>query len=180
MASRIFLGFLLILSLFTGHHCYAQERWTTTLASVTFKIKNAGLTVEGSLKGFTGELLFDANALTHSQLSGSVQVATINTGINKRDEHLKSPDYFDVNKYKTIQLKSKTIYRKNEDFSGIFDLTIKNITRQVEIPFNFKQTGNKAVFEGNFLIDRRDFGVGGNSFILGDKVTISIIVNAYK
>ena len=171
---------ILLVSALSTTISFAQDKWTPTLASVSFSIKNAGFTVEGNFKGFSGELLFGEDALSRSQLSGSVQVATIHTGIAKRDEHLKSSDYFDANKYKSITLKSKTITKNKNGLSGVFDVTIKNITRQVEIPFNFNQTGNKAVFETNFSIDRRDFGVGGNSIIMGDKVTISIIVNASK
>jgi len=158
----------------------AQTSWQPYLASVSFKIKNAGLNVTGNFKGFKGQILFDPNALSSSSLNGSVDVSTINTGITKRDHHLISDDYFDAGKYKLIEVHSKHLYKKEDAFAGIFNVTIKNVTKEVEIPFSFTTDGNNGIFDGSFTIDRRDFGVGGNSFIMGDNVTVSIVVNAKK
>ena len=158
----------------------AQIQWKPSVATVSFKIKNAGFTVNGSFKGFDGQLLFDPNELAASSLHASVEVATINTGIASRDNHIKEADYFDAATYPKIDVASKTLYKKDNGFAGLFNVTIKNKTRQVEIPFTFTTNGNTAIFDGSFIVDRRDYGVGGNSFIMGDNVTISIIVNAKK
>jgi polyisoprenoid-binding protein YceI len=158
----------------------AQTKWTPYLASVSFKIKNAWFTVDGSLKGFKGDLEFSEDALANSFLEASVQVATINTGNDKRDAHLRSDDYFDADKYKTILVKSKKLYKTTEGYAGLFDVTIKNITRQVVIPFQYIVNGNNAIFEGSFVINRLDYDIGSNSMIMGDNVTISIVVNTKK
>ena len=173
--------FLLLLSfLLFSSAAFCQTNWKPTVATVSFKIKNAGFTVNGSFKGFSGELLFDPNALSSSSLHASVSAATINTDNNSRDNHLKSDDYFDAAAYPIIDVKSGNLYKKDNGFAGIFNVTIKNKTKQVEIPFTFTSNEATAIFEGSFEIDRRDFGVGGNSIIMGDNVTISIIVNAKK
>ncbi len=158
----------------------AQTVWRPYSAIVSFKIKNAGFTVDGSFKGFKGELIFDPNALPTSSLKGSVDVATINTDNTKRDNHLKSDDYFDAEKFRLIEISSKKLYKNGDGFAGIFNVTIKDKTKEVEIPFNFSNTGANGVFEGSFTIDRRDFGVGGSSLIMGDEVKVSIVVNARK
>lgn len=137
-------------------------------------------TVDGSFKGFKGDLEFSEDALNTSSLAASVQVATINTGNNKRDSHLRSEDYFDADKYKTIQVRSEKLYKTADGFAGLFDVTIKNTTRKVEIPFHYNINGNNAIFDGSFTINRLDFEVGGNSMIMGDDVTINIVVNTKK
>jgi polyisoprenoid-binding protein YceI len=180
MITRSILRPLLFLLFFTVNQSFAQTKWTPYLASVSFKIKNAWLTVDGSLKGFKGDLEFSDDALNTSLLEASVQVATINTGNGKRDSHLRSADYFDADRYKTIEIKSKKLYKTSNGYAGIFNVTIKNITHEVEIPFHYIVNGNNATFEGSFAINRLDYGVGGNSLIMGDNVTISIVVNTKK
>lgn len=172
--------FALLLACTISHFAKAQVAWKPYLATISFKIKNAGINVNGSFKGFKGQLLFDPNALSSSSLGGSVEAATINTDNTTRDRHLRSDDYFDVEKYKLIEIHSKNLYKTDNGFAGIFNLTIRDKTKPIEIPFSFLTNGNNGIFEGSFTIDRRDYGVGGNSIIMGDKVTISIVVNARK
>ncbi|CAN5427546.1 YceI family protein [soil metagenome] len=172
--------FLSLCLLFTTVVAGAQIQWKPSVATVSFKIKNAGFTVNGNFNGFAGQLSFDPNELAASSIHATVEVASISTGIASRDNHLKKDDYFDAAAYPKIDIASKTLYKKDNGFAGLFNVTIKNKKRQVEIPFTFTATGNTAIFNGSFFIDRRDYGVGGNSFIMGDNVTISIIVNAKR
>ena len=74
----------------------AATTWSPTTGSVQFHIKNAGITVDGTLKGLSASVKFDENDLVNSSIYASVKTATINTGIDKRDEHLKKDEYFDV------------------------------------------------------------------------------------
>lgn len=158
----------------------AQTNWQPYLASISFKIKNFGVNVNGSFKGFKGQLLFDPNALAASSLTGSVDAATIDTDNATRDKHLKSDDYFDVEKYPLIEVKSRSIFKKGNDYVGLFNITIKGKTQQEEIPFSFSENGGTATFEGSFTINRRNYRVGKYSLILSDNVTVSIVINAKK
>ena len=177
---RTYKSLLAISLLLVPGIVFGQIQWKPTVATVSFKIKNAGFTVDGNFKGFTGQLLFDPNALPASSLHASVSVATINTGNSSRDNHLKKEEYFNASTYPKIDISSKSLFKKENGFAGLFDVTIRNKTKQVEIPFTFSTNGITAVFDGNFTIDRKDFDVGGNSIMMGDKVSISIIVNAKK
>lgn len=180
MNNRKLPALLLAFALAIATGSYGQINWKPYLASVSFKIKNAGFTVSGYFKGFKGQLFFDPGILASSYLNASVQAETINTGIDRRDEHLKAAEYFDVAKYRSIEIRSSNLTKTNNGFEGRFNVTIKDKTREVIIPFNYTTTGTEAVFEGSFSIDRRDFGVGGNSLIMGNNVTVSIIVNAKR
>mgnify|MGYP001116720456 CR=1 FL=1 len=144
---------------------------------ITFKIKNAGLTVNGSLQGFEGNIDFNPNDLQSSKITASVQVETIDTGIGMRDKHLKKDDYFDVEKYPKITMVSKSFTTKNDgSYEGIFDLTIKGHTEEITLPFSISDNSGTRTFSANFELDRRDYGVGGNSFLLSDKVEAFIKV----
>src|SRR6185312_7753405 len=74
---------------------------------ISFVIKNAGFSVDGSFSGLSGEIIFDPKELPKSSFNTSIDAASINTGINKRNEHLKKDEYFDVAKYPKISFKTK-------------------------------------------------------------------------
>ena len=156
----------------------AQPNWKTTKTSVTFKIRNAGLNVNGSFDGFAGTLVFDPATPEKAQLSASVDATTVDTGIGLRNNHLKKEEYFDVAKHPKISLKSSRIEKKGNGYVGTFALTLKGTTRNVSIPFTVTQTGTTARFAGEFEINRKDYGVGGNSFLMSNTATISIDIQA--
>jgi polyisoprenoid-binding protein YceI len=107
-----------------------------------------------------------------------VGVASINTGIKKRDKDLKMRKYFNVEKYPRIKMTSKKIkHVERNKYRGTFDLTIKGVTKQVEIPFTYASKENEGKFSAVFKVNRRDFGVGTNSLILSDEATVSIDVS---
>lgn len=159
----------------------AQTRWKPVSASVTFKIKNAGIMVDGNFTGLIGTVSFDPEHLSTSSIEASVNSASINTGIELRNKHLKKEEYFDVEKYPTISMKS-TSFEKQSDgtYKGHFQLTIKGVTKEVIVPFTYTVTGNNAVFKGSFKIIREDYGVGGNSLTMADEVTINLQLTTTK
>ncbi len=170
------LFFLLFVSM--SITTFAQN-WKPTTANVSFKIKMLGSTVEGKFKGFTGTLKFDANNLAASSLNASVDATTIDTDNNLRNKHLKEKsDFFNVAKYPFLKMKTTKIEKDGNNFVGYFDLTIKETTKSVKIPFTFKQEGNNATFQGSAVINRRDWSVGGGTWGMSDNVTFTILVNA--
>lgn len=147
-------------------------------AEITFKIKNAGLTVNGSLGNFDGKIDFDPANLLESKIVASVDVSTIETGIGMRDKHLKKEDYFDAEKFPKINMESVSLTSKEDNaYEGKFKLTIKGHTEEIKLPFTVNTDGDISTFDGNFEIDRRDYGVGGNSFLMSDDVKVFIKVS---
>lgn len=151
-------------------------------SSVKFSIKNFGLTVNGSFKGLKGKVTFNPADLSASFISTSVDAATINTGNGTRDGHLKKQDYFDVIKYPRISFISTKIV--SSTVAGMYEIegniTIKGVTKKIAFPFTAVSKGAGYLLEGTFKIDRRDFGVGGKSMVLSDKLTVSLAVLARK
>ncbi len=159
----------------------AQTRWTVATSDITFKIKNAGFKVDGSLKGLSAQILFDPTKLSESSIYASVETKTIDTGIGMRDKHIKKEEYFDVEKYPKITIKSvKFIDKGKNNYIGSFQLTIKSITKAIDIPFTFVENVNTGAFNGNFEINRQEYTVGGNSWTMSDNVIVNIKINATK
>jgi polyisoprenoid-binding protein YceI len=101
-------------------------------------------------------------------------VNTINTGIEMRDNDLKKETYFNAEKYPTINFASSSV--SADKVTG--NLTIKGVTKEINIPFTATPRSNGYLFEGKFSISRKDFGVGGSSFVLSDHVDIELKVQA--
>lgn len=159
----------------------AQARWKAVSSAVTFSIKNAGINVSGKLSGFQSELNFYPEHLASSGIVASVEVNSINTGIDLRDKHLKKEEYFDVGNYPKIEMNSVSFEKLAEGyFKGKFKLTIKKTSKEITIPFYYTESGNTAQLKGTFTINRKDFEVGGSSWTMSDTVSISILVNASK
>lgn len=173
---------ILIFALFLSltNTVFAQN-WRPTTAGVSFKMKMLGTSVTGNFKGFVGTLKFDPNDLVNSSLVGTVDATTIDTDNSLRNRHLKEKeDFFNVAKYPKLKMKTTKIEKESSNYVGYFDLTIKETTKNVKIPFIFKQEGDKATFQGSTIINRRDWAVGGRTFGMGDNVTFTITVNSVK
>lgn len=144
--------------------------------TIRFTIKNAGIEVEGEFEKADFKLWLDSEKLDASALEGRLIVASLNTGIALRDSHLLGEEYFHQKKFPTIHMKSLSLSRlstsKNE-YSGVFLLVIKDKSKELTLPFTYQNNQLKAQFE----LNRRDFGVGGSSFIMSDTVTLEILVN---
>jgi polyisoprenoid-binding protein YceI len=155
------------------------QNWKPTTANVSFKLKMLGATVEGKFKGFSGTLKFDPNNLATSSLNASVDATTLDTDNNLRNKHLKEKsEFFNVAKYPVLKMKTTKIEKEGNNFVGYFDLTIKETTKSVKIPFTFKQEGDNGTFQGSAIINRRDWSVGGGTWGMSDNVTFTIAVNA--
>lgn len=173
----------LIASTLTFYFGANAQNWKPVTAAVTFKIKHSlGATAEGSFKGFVGSINFDPMNLASSSIKATIDTKTINTGLNLRDNIMRGDDYFDVEKYPRISMVSTKIEKTNKEneFIGYFNLTIKNITKNIKIPFIFTQTNNQGIFKGSFSINRNEYGVGGKSALLADIATIFITVNTQQ
>lgn len=139
---------------------------------VTFKVKNAGIDVTGTIDISDLQVNFDEKNLAQSHVVAIADPNKINTGINIRDNHLRRTDFFDVIHYPTIKLQSTAFRKAGKVFEGQFDLTIKNLTKRVVAYFSRKETGNMVIFNGSFVINRRDFHIGEDSAILSELVTV--------
>ena len=163
----------------TSRHWQEEGHTVIRECLVTFSIVNAGIDVTGSIDSVSVTSNLDLDNLAQSTIVASADPTTIRTGIAIRDRHLVRSDYFDVATYPTIQIRSTALRRTGQrSFVGQFDLTIKGITRSVTIPFTLKRERGMTHYSGSFTINRLDFSLGEESFVLGDTVIIHIRVTA--
>ena len=170
---------LITTAIFLSYILVAQNFLPTDDGSeIKFTIKNLGLNVSGNFKGLKGNMVFDKANLSMSSFNVSVEVATINTGIEARNNHLKKEEYFDVAKYPEISFVSKKISNSTKEGELFLegDITIKGVAKSISFPFTATAKGNDYLFEGEFMLNRRDFGVGGSSLIMADNLTVSLSV----
>ncbi|PBQ32323.1 hypothetical protein CNR22_11260 [Sphingobacteriaceae bacterium] len=179
LLSKLFL-FLGLLPFYAIIGQTKNTEWLVSSSSVTFKIKNAGLTVNGSFLGLNAKINFDASKSAGNSIQATVEAKTIDTDNNTRNAHLKKAEYFDVEKYPKISLVSTFFGKDKEAFRGYFNITIKDKTKAVTVPFTFSEKNGKGVFKGSFTLNRLDFGVGESSIILSDNVTVTLEVNVLK
>lgn len=145
-------------------------------STIDFFIKNLGITVDGHFNRFSVSTKFnDANSELET-ISGSITVASIKTGIETRDEHLLNEDYFNAEKHKYITLESTSINKKTENtYAVTAKLSIKGITKEITLNVDVDKTNEGYKIMSTFDLDRRDYKVGGGSFILSKTVKISVI-----
>lgn len=168
---------LLALLLGAATITHPVKRTELIAASVVFSIRNAGLAVNGTIGGISADIAFDPDDLDHSHMQATADPATVQTGIGIRDRHLLRSDYFDVKNHPRVQMVSKAFRKTGKNaFTGQFDLTIKEITREVTIPFTAIRKSNAMVYTGEFEVNRLDFNLGEKSPILAEKVKVCIRV----
>lgn len=144
---------------------------------IKFNIRNLGLNVEGVFDSFTTTVDYNKNQPSSSRFSAKIQVNSINTGINKRDNHLKQEEYFHVEKYPTITFQSTSVSTSGENQLTVFgDLTIKRKTLPIELTVEISESGAKTAFSISGELDRRDFEVGGSSWVMSDDVYLDLYV----
>ena len=136
-------------------------------------------TVRGQFGDFDGTAVVDSNTPGSSSVSLTLRTASIDTGAEDRDGHLRSPDFFDVEKFPTITFRSTRVERDGNVWSITGDLTIKDVTRPVTIPFEHTGSaqdpfGNTRIgFEGSVTINRKDYGLTWNAALETGGVLVS-------
>ena len=163
-------------------------------SSIGFAIRHYEINwVEGRFKDFAGTIRYDDKDVTKSSVEFTAKVTSIDTGVEGRDKHLRTADFFEVEKYPEMTFKSTRVERKGKN-AGVLhgDLTLKGVTKPVSLPFTM--TGAVADPRGNTRfgveaqtkINRRDFGINyGNAmaaggFDVGNEVTIKLHLEALK
>lgn len=158
---------------------FAQEKILHPVkesSSVKFSIRNFGLNVAGSFQGLAGEIIFDPEKPSESKFDVSVEAATISTGNNARDKHLRSDDYFDVAHFPRIRITGeKPASAKGEaTYILMANLELHGIKGKQNIPFTVRKYEGGWLFEASFTVNRRDYKVGGNSISMADNATVNL------
>lgn len=159
---------------------------------VGFRIRHWLTKVDGRFRDFDGHIWLDRSNPADSKVEVTIQAASIDTSYENRDKHLRSADFFDVEKYPVITFKSTKVAPRGKDVYDVTgDLTLHGVTKTMTVPVRhtgFLNLGKqeKAGFELTIPINRKDFGIVWNrtaesgGVMLGDDVDINVQVEANK
>jgi polyisoprenoid-binding protein YceI len=171
------------IALFCVVTAFGQNYTPTDAGSkVRFVIKNFGINTGGTFEGLAGSLVFDPANLAGASFNVSVDAKSVDTDMEARDNHLRKEEYFDVEKYPKLSFRSTKITTTNkEGYLFMFGvITIKNISKEISFPFKQTSKDGGILFEGEFKLNRLDFGVGGKSFSMSDELNVELSIFAKK
>lgn len=164
---------------------YAPLKLDTVHSKVGFTASTILFDVDGEFSEFDVKVEGDPNKPSTVKVKASIDVGSINTQNQKRDDHLRSPDFFDVANYPAITFDSTSVRSKGKQLIVKGKLTMHGKTKPVTIPFKVANGKNGAgvdtrTYKGKLTIDRNDFGVGTDSIAakisLDDEVEIRLLV----
>ncbi len=161
---------------------------------IGFKVKHMGLIeVPGFFRDFTGAVNFDVDDVAKSSVAFKAMVTSVDTGVGARDRHLRTADFFDVEKFPEMTFKSTKVEKKGKGWLVTGDLTMRGVTKSVAIPFEIsgwlpatERAGMKMGIVGETTLNRRDYGVNyGNTLpsgiaALSDEVKVVLQIEAGK
>ena len=190
-------AFLLALALFLALPAAAQtSTWTIDPKHSTaqFTVRHLAISnVSGNFTNVTGTISLNEKDITQSQVSAVIDVSSVDTRVSDRDKDLRSPNFFDVEKYPTIEFKSKRIVNSGGKLQVIGDLTMHGTTREVTLdvdgptPELNDPWGNvRRGFSASTTLNRKDFGLTYNHALktgeamVGDNVKIQIDLELIK
>lgn len=165
----------------------------TSHSNIDFSIRHLVIAkVRGRFTQFSGTVELDDADITKSTVRAEIIAASISTNEAKRDEHLRSADFFDVEKFPLLTFVSKTIAKDGDDLKLVGALTIHGITRDVTLAV--EQLGatkdpwgnQRLAFAARGSLDRKEFGLHWNQvleaggFMVGDKVELSFDIEAIR
>ena len=185
------LAFAATLTLAPRVHAQTST-WTMDSAhsQADFQIRHLGVSnVRGSIGGVKGTVMLDEKDITKSKIEATLQTTTVNTNNEGRDKHLKSPDFFDVEKNPTITFKSTSITKSGDKLQMVGDLTLNGVTKPITLDVDGpapaqKGMGGKTVsgFSASGVLRRADYNFGQKyaAPMLGDDVKFTIDVEIAK
>lgn len=163
-------------------------------SSVNFHVRHLMVSkVHGRFHDWAGSLVIDDADITKSRVDVTIQAASLDTKDEKRDAHLRSPDFFDTEKHPTLTFKSTSVTKQGEgELEVTGDLTIAGTTKSVKLAVETAGTvkdpwgGTRTGFSAKTTINRKDFGLHWNAaleaggVLVGEKVEITLEIEAIK
>ena len=156
-------------------------------SAVVFKINHLGVSSAwGRFNDPQGVVVWDDNDPSKGKVEVTLQADKIDTGNQKRDQHLKSPDFFNAKQFPTLTFKSNAITKKTEgEYEVSGDLTVHGVTKPITVTVKKvgeadTQMGHRAGWETTFTIKRSDFGMNFMPGGIGDDVTLNVAIEGIR
>lgn len=176
-----------------GGVAIADEKYKIDPAhsSLTFSVRHLGInSVKGYFDQFEGSLHLENGQIREAACT--IQVPSINTGVKQRDDHLRSPDFFDAANYPTITFKTKKVEKTGDQTVLVADFTMRGVTKELRLPVKLSgpikdaEGKTRVGLEGRVTLNRKDYGINFNAALesgtalVGEEVLIEINAEAIK
>lgn len=192
-SKTILLTVLALMVLALGSAVADAATWEVDTAHsiLGFKVRHLFSKTAGRFEDWSATVDFDGKNPEKGSVKVVIQTASITTDNPKRDRHLKSGDFFDVEKYPTLEFQSTSVTKGEDGFILHGNLTMHGVTKEIAIPFTLDGIGQdpwgntRAGFSGSLTLDRQEYGINWNKamdqgWMLGDEVQIDIEIEAVR
>lgn len=158
-------------------------------SAVEFSVRHLVGKVRGQFKSFSGTINVDEDALA-SSVEADIDLTSVDTGDEKRDAHLRSSDFFDVENHPRMTFRSTEVRAADDGYVVVGDLSLGDVTRRVELDLDFNGIspdpwgGIRAGYTATTELSRKEFGLEWNmaleagGFMVGDKVKVTLEIEA--
>src|SRR5579862_5266327 len=185
---RKLLGFLLTIVAVCGSALAADEfKIDPVHSSVNFSVTHMSVsTVNGRFTDFEGKIVYDDKDPGKSSVSVKIKAGSINTDNSSRDNNMKSPKYFDIEKFPELTFQSKSVEKKGDNYIDHGTLTIHGVAKDIDLPFELKgpvdsKQGKIMGAHAGVTINRQDFGItNAPAAMIGNDIKIDLNVEAHS
>jgi polyisoprenoid-binding protein YceI len=155
-------------------------RIQTEASQLTFKATSRLMNADGKFHRFRGEVLADPKDLATARVTLTVEAASIDTNITRRDNHLRSEDFFHAERYPTITFESIRVEPAGGRLTLVGRLTVRGVTREVAVPVDVEVGDSTLVARGAFDLRRTEYGITYNSLMnpIGEVVRVAFTFRA--
>jgi len=160
-------------------------------SEATFQVRHLITKVRGRFAEFDGTITFAAEDAAGSSVVFTIQTKSIDTNQAQRDEHLRSADFFDVERFPLLSFASSSVTSRGANLFDITgELTIRDVTKTIILPVSYLGAAkdpwgaDKVAFEAEITLNRKDYGLNWNAaletggFLVGDEVKVSLSIQA--
>jgi polyisoprenoid-binding protein YceI len=149
-------------------------------SEITFRATSRLMNAEGHFSRFSGDVVVDPAVLTTGRITLTVDAASLDTGIEMRDNHLRSSDFFDVARFPTVAFQSVRIEAAGRRATVVGRLTLHGVTREIAVPIDVQITNTALVASGEFIVNRGEYAINYNSYVnpIGNEVRVAFTFRA--
>jgi polyisoprenoid-binding protein YceI len=183
LAGRLARAALLLLVLAGSAPARAESlrfRIQPEASEITFRATSRLMNADGRFARFSGDVMVDPAVLTGARVSLTIDAASLDTGIEMRDKHLRSSDFFDVERFPTVAFQSVRVEAAGRRATVVGRLTLHGVTREIAVPIDVQITSAALVASGEFIVNRGEYAMNYNSFLnpIGNEVRVAFTFRA--
>jgi polyisoprenoid-binding protein YceI len=149
-------------------------------SEITFRATSRLMNAEGHFGRFSGDVVADPAGPTGARINVTIDAASLDTGIGMRDNHLRSADFFDIERFPTIAFQSVRVEAAGRRATVMGRLTLHGVTREIAVPVDVQITETALVASGEFIVNRGEYAMNYNSFLnpIGNEVRVAFTFRA--